>query len=818
MVDHASDGQVHGQAFFKASREAPGGNPSVGRIIGPMGSAILGSGVDSLGPSVGQQQTISAAVRAVAQGQYQATEKALTPYRQEQVLKGMQAVAMGQTINQVAAERPAYATLFGDTDATLGAKLYAKATKGQEVLKNIQEAMPELRKLGPDQARQAILGHVNSVQTGDPAVDTEVQTKLMESFPGLMDTYTKQAIQYQQERLSASQRGFMDMAGREVQASMYNASMTGESKADLDRALSSVARWDQAVAPLPGQHPEVWQENIIRSLKTQIDAIGEQEMVPGPEGKMVLRTKGVHGIFAILHHSETVKGLPEDVRQNLLDAAEKAALQAAPKFMLPYADEVAHLKARIAHPGPGDNVNLMLKDLQRISEDVQRGFGSPFPLFDAQDQVSMSSSMAVAIAKKKEEQEAKRLQDLRDLQKEARERYGRRAELMEIKQMELMLKQQEALQNKVQLQNDPVAFEQRVAVGAISSKDQQAAYQGVFLDPEVAPEAKDRMIRNSSVVPKAAEAYYAPGIREVLTRPLEEATKSADQFVGAVSTFSGLMTKFTPDKVSQLVGGPDNFKALKAAQQAAAMGGSPKEIAAAAYNTKRGYVPPRASNESLKWAKAAAATQAGWGFFGILLNKDKGTSALAGKSLEESNNAFYAAVATRAEELAQQSNTPVEDNMSVAIQQLTGGPNPEFMNIKGVMAPSLFVGERSFKDALVHPNEGTGVPLDKVDDAMDWAIKKQLERYRGYEAVEVLHQSGSSTVPHMTLRIRGVAGGIQKVDITDRDVLDAYLEEKEGSSGPMHPKVTGQKVGNQSDIQKAVREGLGSLQGPVWTK
>ena len=818
MVDHASDGQVHGQAFFKASREVPGGNPSVGRIIGPMGSAILGSGVDSLGPSAGQQQAISAVVKAVAQGQYQATEKALTPYRQEQVLKGMQAVAMGQTINQVAAERPAYATLFGDTDATLGAKLYAKATKGQEVLKNIQEAMPELRKLGPDQARQAILKHVNSVQTGDPAVDTEVQTKLMESFPGLMDTYTKQAIQYQQERLLASQRGFMDMAGQEVQASMYNASMTGESKADLDRALSSVARWDQAVAPLPGQHPEVWQDNVIRSLKTQIDAIGEQEMVPGPGGEMVLRTKGVHGIFAILHHSETVKGLPEDVRQNLLDAAEKAALQAAPKFMLPYADEVAHLKARIAHPGPGDNVNLMLKDLQKISEEVQRGFGSPFPLFDAQDQVSMSSSMAVAIAKKKEEQEAKRLQDLRDLQKEARERYSRRAELMEIKQMELMLKQQEALQNKVQLQNDPVTFERRATRGEISSKDRQAAYQEVFRDPEVSQAAKDRMIRISPVVPDVAKSHYAPGLQEVLTRPLEEATKSADQFVGAISIFSGLMAKFTPDKVSQLVGGPDNFKALKAAQQAATMGGSPKEIAAAAYNAKRGYVPPRASKESLKLAKAAAETQAGWGFFGILLNKDKGTSALAGKSLEGSNNAFYAAVATRAEELAQQSNTPVEDNMSVAIQQLTGGPNPEFMNIKGVMAPSLFVGERSFKDALVHPNEGTGVPLDKVDDAVDRAIKKQLERYQGYEAVEVLHQSGSSTVPHVTLRIQGVAGGIQKVDITDQDVIDAYLEEKEGSNGPMHPKVTGQKVGNQSDIQKAVREGLGSLQGPVWAK
>lgn len=771
MVDHASDGQVHGQAFFKASREVPGGNPSVGRIIGPMGSAILGSGVDSLGPSVGQQQAISAAIRAVAQGQYQATEKALTPYRQEQVLKGMQAVAMGQTINQVAAERPAYATLFGDTDATLGAKLYAKATKGQEVLKGIQEAMPELRKLGPDQARQAILKHVNSVQTGDPAVDTEVQTKLMESFPGLMDTYTKQAIQYQQERLTASQRGFMDMAGQEVQAFMANASMTGESKADLQRALSSVARWDQAVQPLPGQRPEVWQKNLIDSLELQIGAIGEQEAYLKEDGTQGLRTKGAHGIFALLHHSQVVQQLPEAERQRLMDKAELAFKKAVPKYMEPFAKEIAMLKTRVSHPGPGDNVNAMMARLQEISDQSQRLSGSPYPLFDANDTVAMQSQMAVNIARKKEEQLAKMEADRKEEMRYLRDKRDR-AEAEALKEL---IKEKQLLDLTNLAKADPVAFERTALLNGMSSDQRQQVYARVFTDPTTPKETQDLVIRNSGVVPKIVQATYEPGAREILTRPLEEVAKSSDQFMGIITQYRDLEARWGADKAAQAFGGADKAKALRAGMQALDRGADPKEATMVAQRTFRGYTPPRASQAELKQAKEAIKEYAGYGFFSILADKTKGQIAQLASGLKDGGSeAFQADVYTRAKEIAGMENIPVEKALPTAFTQMLSGETPKYAIIGGQAVPSMFNGERSFVDALVYPKEGTGVPLDKAREAMDGAIEKVMEKYPLAKMVDVMHQSGGSTIPHIMIRIMDSSGNVQKVSITDKDVQEYY--------------------------------------------
>jgi hypothetical protein len=783
MVDHASDGQVHGQAFFKASREVPGGNPSVGRIIGPMGSAILGSGVDSLGPSVGQQQAISAAIRAVAQGQYQATEKALTPYRQEQVLKGMQAVAMGQTINQVAAERPAYATLFGDTDATLGAKLYAKATKGQEVIKGIQEAMPELRKLGPDQARQAILKHVNSVQTGDTAVDTEIQTKLMESFPGLMDTYTKQAIQYQQERLTAAQRGFMDMAGQEVQSFMANASMTGESKADLQRALSSVARWDQAVQPLPGQRPEIWQKNLIDSLTLQIEAIGEQEAYLKEDGTQGLRTKGAHGIFALLHHSQVVQQLPEAERQRLMDKAELAFKKATPKYMEPFAKEIAVLKTRVSHPGPGDNVNAMMARLQEISDQSQRLSGSPYPLFDANDTVAMQSQMAVNIARKKEEQLAKMEADRKEEMRYLRDKRDR-AEAEALKEL---IKEKQLLDLTNLAKADPVAFERQALLNGMSADQRQQVYARVFTDPTTPRETQDLVIRNSGVVPKIVQATYEPGAREILTRPLEEVAKSSDQFMGIITQYRDLEARWGADKAAQAFGGADKAKALRAGMQALDRGADPKEATMVAQRAFRGYTPPRASQAELKQTKEAIKEYAGYGFFSIFVDKTKGQIAQLASGLKDGGSeAFQADVYTRAKEIAEMENISVEKALPTAFTQMLSGETPKYAIIGGQAVPSMFNGERSFVDALVYPKGGAGVPLDKAKEAMDGAIEKAMEKYPLAKMVDVMHQSGGSTIPHIMIRVMDSSGNVQKVSITDQDVQNYYKESmkpKESTTG-----------------------------------
>ena len=785
MVDHASDGQVHGQAFFKSAREVPGANPSVGRIIGPMGSAILGSGVDSLGPSVGQQQAISAAVRAVAQGQYQATEKVLTPYRQEQVLKGMQAVAMGQTVNQVAAERPAYATLFGDTDATLGAKLYAKAAKGQEVIKGIQEAMPELRKLGPDQARQAILKHVNSVQTGDPAVDTEIQTKLMESFPGLMDTYTKQAIQYQQERLTAAQRGFMDMAGQEVQAFMANASMTGESKADLQRALSSVARWDQAVQPLPGQRPEIWQKNLIDSLELQIGAIGEQEAYLREDGTQGLRTKGAHGIFALLNHSQVVQQLPEAERQRLMDKAELAFKKATPKYMEPFAKEIAMLKTRVSHPGPGDNVNAMMARLQEISDQSQRLSGSPYPLFDANDTVAMQSQMAVNIARKKEEQLAKMEADRKEEMRYLRDKRDR-AEAEALKEL---IKEKHLLDLTNLAKADPVSFERAVLIRAVSADQQQQVYARVFTDPSVPQETMDLVMRVSSVAPRIAQLQYMPRAQEVLTRPVEEVAKSSDQFMGVITQYRDLEARWGADKAAQAFGGANYAKALRAGMKALDMGADPKEATMVAQRTFGGYTPPRASQTDLKMAKEAIKEYAGYGFFSIFTDKTKGQIAQLASGLKDGGSeAFQADVYTRAKEIAELENIPVEKALPTAFTQMLSGETPRYAIIGGQAVPSMFNGERSFVDALVYPKEGAGVPLDKAKEAMEGAIEKAMEKYPLAKMVDVMHQSGGSTIPHIMIRVMDSSGNVQKVSITDRDVQDYYKESMKPKEGSISPK------------------------------
>ena len=68
--------------------------------------------------------------------------------KQEQFLRGMQQAASGEALTDIVNEQPWYSKVFGDSDVVEGARQYSALEKGAEFSTQLDQEMPELRKLG----------------------------------------------------------------------------------------------------------------------------------------------------------------------------------------------------------------------------------------------------------------------------------------------------------------------------------------------------------------------------------------------------------------------------------------------------------------------------------------------------------------------------------------------------------------------------------------------------------------------------------------------------------------------------------------------
>jgi hypothetical protein len=132
------------------------------------------------------------------------------------------------------------------------------------------EAMPTLRTKSPQEVRQFLVDQATSLgSTGDPVVDTVVQSKLADGWSQMLATHMKEHIKWQQEDMVTKQVNMNVSAGSKLQAARKAAAGTGWSDQDQQREYADVIT---AAAPAPGQDQKSWSKGMISSLQANLQA------------------------------------------------------------------------------------------------------------------------------------------------------------------------------------------------------------------------------------------------------------------------------------------------------------------------------------------------------------------------------------------------------------------------------------------------------------------------------------------------------------------------------------------------------------------
>jgi len=191
----------------------------------------------------------------------------LRPYveREEkrQYYEGMSKVVQGQTLMDIEKEDPWYMKIFGPSATVRGAQAMTATTALQQAETQFLGNMESLRKQSPDQVRKFLVQQATDIgNTGDPLVDTMVQTKLAESWGPMLKTHMKEHLAWQQQDMLEKQTNMNVSVGNGMRA-MRQANSTGWDQADRQ------ASWENAVAsaaPAPGQSRDSWNRGMVQSL------------------------------------------------------------------------------------------------------------------------------------------------------------------------------------------------------------------------------------------------------------------------------------------------------------------------------------------------------------------------------------------------------------------------------------------------------------------------------------------------------------------------------------------------------------------------
>jgi hypothetical protein len=150
--------------------------------------------------------------------------------RQKAFVSGMQRVATGEAVAEIVNEQPWYAGVFGDTPVVEGARAFASFTHSQKTSMDIEQQMPELRKMSPTQFQNYMGEKMGSLSTGDPGTDALVTQSFMKEMPGILKAHAKEHIGWQQANFAKSvQEGQITAASRyAAQASRHDSLSNAE--------------------------------------------------------------------------------------------------------------------------------------------------------------------------------------------------------------------------------------------------------------------------------------------------------------------------------------------------------------------------------------------------------------------------------------------------------------------------------------------------------------------------------------------------------------------------------------------------------------
>lgn len=228
------------------------------------GGNMQTSGALTVAPRVPQDNTLTELAKM---GQELLAPK-IAAEKDRQFLEGMSRAATGVAVQEIMDEQSPLTKVFGDAPAVEGARVYTVAAKKASYVADVQNRMPELAKVSPDQLPAVIQQDIQGQLTGDPATDALLQRELLTAMPDLIRQHTKAAFLYQQGEADKAARTAMSATYAEL-SSIYRAA---PGTVTLDQMDKAEQRLYEVLTPPPGVDEEKHKDRIADTLVTDLEA------------------------------------------------------------------------------------------------------------------------------------------------------------------------------------------------------------------------------------------------------------------------------------------------------------------------------------------------------------------------------------------------------------------------------------------------------------------------------------------------------------------------------------------------------------------
>lgn len=246
-----------------------------------------------------------------------ALSKQFAKMEEQAFLDGWAKAASGTALDELQAEQPAWARVFGDSATVEGARAYQAQAVVDNWVVATEQRMDELRKLPPSAVPGKLYGEVDALLTGDPATDAMIRGHLFKAAVPLIKRHTKEHVGWQQaEARTARGKTFRSSAAKLEAMAAAEAQQPGTyTESDLNLARMDLMT---SISPADGMNLPTWERDVV-DFMAEAAAGGQFQVV------RVLRETGALDKLA-----------PDDrakLDATIRRAAGPALVKVAPKFV-----------------------------------------------------------------------------------------------------------------------------------------------------------------------------------------------------------------------------------------------------------------------------------------------------------------------------------------------------------------------------------------------------------------------------------------------------------------------------------------------------
>lgn len=324
------------------------------------------------------------------------TEK-LKQSEEEAFLDGMSQAAQGVAAADINAERPAWAQAFGDSTAVAGARAYEKVADSADLQTQVVEAMPELRRLPPDEFKTEVFRMLKSRETGDSVRDNVLLQTTLGWLPNIMVSHAKAHLGWQQAEAEAADLQMKDKVFTAHEA-LVRAQTQDPTQADPTAMEASARDVLGMLTPLPGVNVEQHSKRVVSLVRDHL-------------------TRGNMAVWNVLKTSGWLEEMDPDQVRMLRNTAQEAASRYLPE-KVPATVRAAYRTLRLNAANIGESE--LIEAVETLNKTVVEQTGideRPFVSAAALD--DLLGSRAAGIMRRQEqaaakaERAAEREQDMR---------------------------------------------------------------------------------------------------------------------------------------------------------------------------------------------------------------------------------------------------------------------------------------------------------------------------------------------------------------------------------------------------------------------